>query len=288
MSEGRPDDYHVKSVYSSDYSLQQLRKFLLRRSMHWNVRIASVLDPLAQLDLPGKKVLDLGTSIGTFAVELSQRGFDATGLDADPKAIEVARKMAAIYGYDVNYVVADASESDTFEDSSFDCIVAADIVEHLHDDILAKALANCYRWLKPGGYLILHTSPTLYHYIFHERRFWIPLAPFAWLSDRRFTALVRFYHENVLDRLRKAKTGKTYAETITHSTHCNLMTRQGLQARLEAAGFWVLSAKTNMLFTHERKSFRARLFGRREVFHRHLTAICWRSPMEMERGAMPK
>jgi SAM-dependent methyltransferase len=273
---GRPTGYSYERVYSLDYSVGQLKKFLLRRDNHWKIRINHVLETLCLLDLAGNTVLDLGTSIGTFAFELAQRGYQVTGIDVDEKAIDIARRVAEHYGLSVNYVTADASIPDTFAEDSFDVIVAEDIFEHLHDDVLERVLSNCYRWLKPGGYLVFHTFPTRFDYIFRSSKWWIPLAPLAWLSDERFCRLVEIYHRHFLNPWRKLRTGKTFEESIQYSTHCNLLTATHLRALLEKAGFWVLKLETQNLYPWSAKGVRGLLFRNKQYFHRNITGICWK------------
>jgi ubiquinone/menaquinone biosynthesis C-methylase UbiE len=48
-----------------------------------------------------------------------------------------------------------------FNDDTFDVVYMTDIVEHLNNLNLAKAISEAYRVLKPGGELIIHTSPTV-------------------------------------------------------------------------------------------------------------------------------
>ena len=53
---------------------------------------------------PGR-VLDLGCGTGKSAIWLAERGFDATGIDLSPAAIEQARRSARRRGIDARFVV---------------------------------------------------------------------------------------------------------------------------------------------------------------------------------------
>ena len=276
IESSRPTDYSYERVYSLDYSEGQVKKFLLRRDNHWMIRINHVLESLSLLDLVGNKVLDLGTSIGTFAIELAQRDYQVTGIDVDKKAICLAQRLAEHYGLSIDYIAADASVPETFAANSFHLIVAEDIFEHLHDDVLEKVLENCYYWLKPGGYLVCHTFPTRFDYIFHTSRLWLPLALLAWLDDARFCRLVELYHWRFLNPCRRLWTGKTFEESIQYSDHCNPLTATHLRALLEKVGLWVLKLETQNLYPWSRRGIKGLLFHNKQYFHRNITGVCWK------------
>src|SRR5947199_7888222 len=53
------------------------------------------------------RAIDLGCGTGSNAVWLAQQGFDATGVDIAPRAIERGRQRAAAAGVAVNFLAAD-------------------------------------------------------------------------------------------------------------------------------------------------------------------------------------
>jgi 2-polyprenyl-3-methyl-5-hydroxy-6-metoxy-1,4-benzoquinol methylase len=120
------------------------------------------------LDLiEGKSVLDVGCGAGRLARTLLDEGYDVTVIDSDEKAIEIAKKK------DIVGFVADVSNWET--DAKFDCIVAADILEHINDD--RSIIRRTHEMLKTGGYLILNVPA--YKFLFgqhdislgHKRRY---------------------------------------------------------------------------------------------------------------------
>ncbi|GGQ42581.1 class I SAM-dependent methyltransferase [Couchioplanes azureus] len=69
--------------------------------------IAALLDrEEAERSRPPGRALDVGCGRGQFTPELARRGWQATGIDYVPAAIEAARSK----GDDVTYVVADATD----------------------------------------------------------------------------------------------------------------------------------------------------------------------------------
>ncbi len=60
-------------------------------------------------------ILDAGCGTGDNALFLAGRGYRVTGIDAAPTAIEQARQRAAAHGAEVEFVVADATRLEGFE-----------------------------------------------------------------------------------------------------------------------------------------------------------------------------
>ncbi len=70
-------------------------------------------DHIRQLDLDGKKVLDMGTGSGIIAIEAAKNGADVTAADINPEAINYADEQARKKGLEdsIEFV-----ESDLFQD----------------------------------------------------------------------------------------------------------------------------------------------------------------------------
>lgn len=98
------------------------------------------------------RFLDVGCSSGTFAKPLISRGWRVSGLDLDPGQVEAACKN----GLDAR--VQDITTGFPFEDETFDCVFAGEVIEHLVDtDFFVKEM---YRVTRAGGSVIL-TTPNL-------------------------------------------------------------------------------------------------------------------------------
>ncbi len=95
----------------------------------------------ANLELvPGQRVLEIGCGRGHLTKRLREWGLDATGIDANPNASELAVSDGVAHMY---------AESLDFPDASFDKIVSVHAIEHLPD--LDGAFAEMARVLRPGG-----------------------------------------------------------------------------------------------------------------------------------------
>jgi ubiquinone/menaquinone biosynthesis C-methylase UbiE len=140
---GAADDYgdDFQGAMASEYE----RGTPWTRMRLENVRL--LVDPR-----PGDRVLDIGTAAGGIAHFLSTLGCRVVGVDLSEAGIARARERYP----ELRFEVADAT-SLPFDDCSFDKAVAADVTEHLDDETLRAALAECRRVLVPGGTLSIHT-----------------------------------------------------------------------------------------------------------------------------------
>jgi SAM-dependent methyltransferase len=108
---------------------------------------------------PGDRLLDLGCGAGRHAFEAMRRGADVTALDMDlvelKAAAAVMAEVAAEGPPERNRPLGGArpvqgSALDLpFPDASFDRVIAAEVLEHIHAD--ERAMAELARVLRPGG-----------------------------------------------------------------------------------------------------------------------------------------
>jgi SAM-dependent methyltransferase len=97
------------------------------------------------------RILDVGCGTGHHVASMSSKGFDVLGIDISPSMIEQDKKNYPDY----KFQVADATNSGTFEPSTFTHILCMYFTVYYMKD-RTQFFANCFNWLMPGGYLILH------------------------------------------------------------------------------------------------------------------------------------
>ena len=105
---------------------------------------------------PGERVLDLGCGAGRHAFEMYRRGADVIAFDQDADELAGVRELFAAMrdaGEVPEGAEADVKEGDAlalpFADGEFDRVVAAEILEHIPDDL--GAIAELVRVTRPGG-----------------------------------------------------------------------------------------------------------------------------------------
>lgn len=110
---------------------------------------AAVWVYLNQLVPDGAKLLDGGCSSGHFVKAAIEHGYDASGFDCSPEAVDDARTR-----FGLNVFAADATDLPV-EDNTYDVITLNQVFEHFSSPL--ATLRELQRVLKPSGVLYLET-----------------------------------------------------------------------------------------------------------------------------------
>ena len=277
-------------AYGEQYQREQVEKHRARTTNHWKPRIAlahELIDTYALPRLGAReprtiKVLDVGCSIGTMAIEMALRGFASYGVDFDVSALTIARQLAAEEGAAVEFFQGDVAEWRP-PMGGIDIALCFDIFEHLHDDELGALLQSLRRVLSDRGSLVFYTFPLQYDYLFFSRDVlhW-PLLPWRWLSTPAFERVVRAYAA-ACDTALLLTTGKSYKERIKAHSHCNPTTRARLEDVLQRAGYRIAHIQTGNLYPF--KPHVTRRFAGHAVADRHLYGVAYpASPTDRSDG----
>ena len=92
---------------------------------------------------PGRRVLDIGCRYGALTRAYVD-GNEVVGIDVDREALDEASREL---GIETRW--ADVDQGLEFPDSSFDVVVAGEVLEHIRDP--AGLVAEALRVLRPGG-----------------------------------------------------------------------------------------------------------------------------------------
>jgi len=118
---------------------------------HARPEVVALIPPTA------RRVLDLGCGTGRLGALLKERQpAEVVGVELQPDAAADARER-------LNQVLQQSAEDPALEfpDGRFDCIVCADILEHLREP--EQVLAKSRRWLTPDGVLVASLPNVRHH-----------------------------------------------------------------------------------------------------------------------------
>ncbi len=240
------DDDLLAKFYTPDYVQAQSDKHRARYQNYWKNHIRWAKD---LVDEYGKEapatLLDLGCSVGTYAIEFALDGYETIGLDFDPKALDAAQCLAAEVNVSPKWLCENAR---SFELSQpVDIVICFDLLEHL-DNQTIRAMLNCAeKNLAPDGIFIFHTFPTKYDHIFYKNLFFkrfsslipLPLILCKNISDSRFTRVVEIYSA-LLDLFSVIFVQKRHQQIIQETVHPNPLSQTKLLSFLIDAGFEVV------------------------------------------------
>jgi 2-polyprenyl-6-hydroxyphenyl methylase / 3-demethylubiquinone-9 3-methyltransferase len=115
------------------------------------------LDYIKQrIDLPGKRVLDLGCGGGLLTEAMATCGARVTGADLSDELIEAANVHSRQLGLDIEYVQGDAQAVlDAKGPASFDALTCLEMLEHVDEP--GKVVNTCAQLVKPGGDIVFST-----------------------------------------------------------------------------------------------------------------------------------
>jgi SAM-dependent methyltransferase len=118
-------------------------------------------DFLSSVNVRAGRGIEMGCGKGRNVIWLAQQGYEMTGLDFSPHAIDVARVRAESAGVAATFLVHDATTPWPFESDAFgfavDCFGSTDIVD---TEGRAFAIRELYRTLRPGAYLLAYLLST--------------------------------------------------------------------------------------------------------------------------------
>jgi ubiquinone/menaquinone biosynthesis C-methylase UbiE len=133
---------------------------------------------------PGACVLEIGCGTGAVTEKLLVRSARVTALDQNPQMLEQARrKLTGAPRDTLKLVERTAAEIDSFDDQTFDAVVASLSLSEMSRSERAFVLQQAFRVLRPGGIVAIGdevvprgSAMRLWHSILRA-----PQAAFAWL-----------------------------------------------------------------------------------------------------------
>jgi cyclopropane fatty-acyl-phospholipid synthase-like methyltransferase len=100
------------------------------------------------------KILEVGCGLGAESIFLAARGMNVTAMDLSEDAIEKCKKISEVYSLNINWMVHDLLGEELF-DEEFDIITDQGCFHHMHEDEREIYANRIYKYLKPGGMIVL-------------------------------------------------------------------------------------------------------------------------------------
>lgn len=110
-----------------------------------------ILTLLSKIDWKGKKVLEIGTGVGTDARQLISRGAEYYGINVDEGSCKLTRQALELFGVPGRLEPMSATAMG-FADATFDAVYTFGVLHHIPD--VDKAISEIHRVLRPGGKLL--------------------------------------------------------------------------------------------------------------------------------------
>lgn len=97
-----------------------------------------------------RSALDLGCGVGRHACFLAGAGFEVEAMDASTAGLDHAARQARDLGLDVTFRDGLMTEL-PYADASFDYVLSFNVIYHGDGSVVARAVSEIHRVLKPGG-----------------------------------------------------------------------------------------------------------------------------------------
>jgi 2-polyprenyl-3-methyl-5-hydroxy-6-metoxy-1,4-benzoquinol methylase len=272
-------------AYGKRSQQNMLHKYRNRETNHWKERIACARNLLRDFalpdleDVPSKDILivDVGCSVGTFALEFARDGYSTIGVDFDPAAIEIARSLAEEENSRAKFHCMDLADWQASELPLIQVAVCFDIFEHLHDDEIGALLFSLKRALAPGARMIFSTTPTQYSFLWTGRGLRAKITRLLVLvmrslSPELFQRWVKTLAA-LCDILYLWLHGRTHADIIKREKHCNLLTKERVHDILSRNGWEIEHLES--LNLHESRFLHLKKLRHQPIAHSHIIGVAY-------------
>ncbi len=168
-----------EAYLSSDAGQKDLRDHLYGRLDGFRITVIPWLNNAKPLS--GSRILEIGCGSGSSTVALAEQGAEVTAVDIVEKDLMVAKDRSKVYGLNVNFICANATElKEMLAGQHFDLIIFFACLEHMTHNERMIAMKNTWDMLSPGDlWCVIDTPNRLWYYDSHTAQ----LPFFSWLPD---------------------------------------------------------------------------------------------------------
>lgn len=168
---------YLSAQYSGVFDESQLQSHI--RNYVGFATATQLVEIISQQHGAGIKILDVGSGFGSFVLEARRQGYNAVGIEMALFEVEYARKrlhdeIPELVAEDV-YKIGDANKL-LCKSECFDVVTLWNVLEHVPE--CERIISECYRVLRPGGFLYLVCPNYLsFRDEAHYHVFWPSLLP---------------------------------------------------------------------------------------------------------------
>jgi ubiquinone/menaquinone biosynthesis C-methylase UbiE len=114
-------------------------------------------DRLVSHIAPGQRVLDIGCGTGALAIRAALRGAYVTGIDVDPRMLELATRRTREAHVEERVALREegVAELDGEPDENYDAVTCGLCLSELSEDEVGYTLEQSVRLLEPGGLFLV-------------------------------------------------------------------------------------------------------------------------------------
>jgi SAM-dependent methyltransferase len=129
------------------------RQFFAHYDAHRYALESHIPACLDELDLEGKRVLEIGLGQGTESEQLIRRGALWSGLDLTPESVARVKTRLELHHLPLESLHQGSVLDMPWDDSSFDLVFSHGVLHHVPD--IETAQREIHRVLRPGGELVV-------------------------------------------------------------------------------------------------------------------------------------
>ena len=129
------------------YTITEIPFYVYRRE--------NILKILDEIDLKGKRILDLGCGDGYYSIYLNKRGAEVVGVDLSSNMVKLAKKNAKKHGLEIPFYETNGNTLN-FGDECFDMVLTVVVLQHvIGERKLNKSIEEIKRVLTKNGHIII-------------------------------------------------------------------------------------------------------------------------------------
>ena len=133
--------------------MDEIYRRIPRGEIPWNIEEppAPLVDLIDSGRVPPGRAIDFGCGTGNLSVYLAGRGFEVTGVDISPRAVEIAREDASKRGVKCTFLAADVLGDLSEITATFDFALDWELLHHIFPEHRPAYVDTVFRKLNTGG-----------------------------------------------------------------------------------------------------------------------------------------